>query len=60
MWRKSLFYQTIMLSVNIIGIRFTKWKAEEPHYNSIIEHVLRVEDNEIYDISSMGPKKFML
>ena len=45
---------------NTVGIRFTKGKVEDPHYREIIYRKLGVEDNEVFGIVPMGPKKFML
>ena len=45
---------------NTVGIRFTKGKVEDSHYREIIYHVLKVEDNEVYGMAPMGPKRFML
>ena len=45
---------------NTVAIRFTKGKIEESHYREIIYHVLGVENNEVYGIAPMGPKKFIL
>ena len=59
-YTSAVMWFHIINSVNIIGIHFTKGKVEEPHYKGIIEHVIRVENNEIFGIGPMAPKTFML